>query len=112
MTTHTYMSAVILFLRQDSKLTILLIGIYGLIYKNETHKIHYVFAFLVFMSILFFMTRQCYLKDCDVILSSSLFLEILTLFYIIININKNIFYGETIYILNFAFYYLYLHFIQ
>jgi hypothetical protein len=26
--------------------------------------------------------------------------------------NENIFYGEIIYILNFAFYYLYLHFIQ
>lgn len=91
---------------------ILLIGIYGLIYINETNTIHYYFAFAVFISILFFMIRQCYLRDCDILLLSSLFLEILTLIYIIININENIFYGEIIYILNFAFFYLYLHFIE
>ena len=34
------------------------------------------------------------------------------LVYIIINVNVNIFYGEIIYILNFAFFYIYLHFIQ
>lgn len=91
---------------------ILLIGIYGLIYINETNTIHYYFAFAVFISILFFMIRQCYLRDCNILLLSSLFLEILTLIYIIININENIFYGEIIYILNFAFFYLYLHFIE
>uniref|UniRef100_A0A6C0JEA3 Uncharacterized protein n=1 Tax=viral metagenome TaxID=1070528 RepID=A0A6C0JEA3_9ZZZZ len=91
---------------------VLLIGIYGLIYFNETHTIHYYFAFLVFIDILFFMIRHCYLTNCNVILMSSLYLEFFTLFYILININDNIFYGEIIYILNFAFYYLYLHFIQ
>ena len=91
---------------------LLLIGIYGLIYVNETYTVHYYFAFLVFIAILFFMSRQCYLKYCNIILLLSLCLEIITLFFIIININKNIFYGEIIYILNFAFYYLYLHFIQ
>ena len=91
---------------------VLLIGIYGLIYVNETYTIHYFFAFLVFISILFFMIRQCYLKNFNMILLLSLCLEIITLLFIIININKNIFYGEIIYILNFAFYYLYLHFIQ
>ena len=91
---------------------VLLIGIYGLIYLNETHLIHYYFAGVVFIAILFFMIRQCYLTNYNVILMSSLSLEILTLFFILININDNIFYGEIIYILNFAFYYLYLHFIQ
>jgi len=91
---------------------LLLIGIYGVIYVNETNTIHYYFAFAVFISILFFMVRQCYLTNCDTILLSSLYLEILTLFFIIKNINENIFYGEIIYILNFAFYYLYLHFIE
>lgn len=91
---------------------VLLIGIYGLIYVNETHPIHYYFAFAVFIAILFFMIRQCYLTDCNIILMSSLYLEIITLFYILINLNDNIFYGEIVYILNFAFYYLYLHFIQ
>jgi hypothetical protein len=91
---------------------ILLIGIYGLIYVNETYTLHYYFAFVVFIAILFFMIRHCYLTDCNVILLTSLHLEILTLFFIVININENIFYGEIFYILNFAFYYLYLHFIQ
>ena len=91
---------------------VLLIGIYGLIYVNETHIIHYYFAFLVFIAILFFMMRHCYLTNYNAMLMTSLCLEFFTLFYILININDNIFYGEIIYILYFAFYYLYLHFIQ
>jgi hypothetical protein len=91
---------------------VLLIGIYGLIYVNETHLIHYYFAVVVFVAILFFMIRQCYLTNCNVILTSSLCLGIITLFFILTNIHDNIFYSEVIYILNFAFYYLYLHFIQ
>lgn len=91
---------------------VLLIGLYVLICVNETYTIHYLFAFLVFTAILFFMIRQCYLTDCNTVLLTSLVLEILTLFFIIININKNIYYGEIVYILNFAFFYLYLHFIQ
>jgi hypothetical protein len=91
---------------------VLLIGIYGLIYVNEMHIIHYYFASLVFIAILLFMIRHCYLTNCNVVLMTSLFLEIISLFYILFNINNNIFYSEIIYILNFAFYYLYLHFIQ
>ena len=91
---------------------ILLIGIYGLIYVNETNTMHYIFASLAFMAILFFMIRHCYVIGCNSILLSSLILEILVLFIILSNINENIFYGEIVYILNFAFYYLYLHFIE
>ena len=93
-------------------ISILLIGIYGLIYVNEKNKIHYIFAGLAFMAILFFMIRHCYVIGCNSILLSSLILEILVLFIILSNINENIFYGEIVYILNFAFYYLYLHFIE
>ena len=93
-------------------ISILLIGIYGLIYVNEQNKIHYIFAGLAFMSILFFMIRHCYVIGCNSILLSSLILEILVLLFILTNINENIFYGEIVYILNFAFYYLYLHFIE
>jgi hypothetical protein len=91
---------------------ILLIGIYGLIYVNETNIIHYYFAFVVFIAILYFMIRHCYFTNCNIILILSLCLQIITLFLIIKNINDNIFYLEIIYILNFAFYYLYLHFIK
>ena len=88
---------------------ILLIGLYGLICINESHSVHYLFAFFVFTAILCFMIRHCYLTTCDRILSISLFFEILILLFILININQTIFYPEVIYILNFAFYYLYLH---
>jgi hypothetical protein len=90
---------------------ILLIGIYGLLFMNESHTIHYFFAFLVFLSILLFMIRHCYVTGCDMILSSSLVVAMITLLCIIVQMNKNIFYGEIIYLLNFAFFYLYLHFI-
>jgi len=49
------------------------------------------------------------LTTCDTVLSASLFFQILILLFVIININETIFYPEVIYILNFAFYYLYLH---
>lgn len=93
---------------------ILLSGLYGLIYINESHKIHYFFAFLVFIAILFFMIRHCYLKKCNSILLLSLYFEIVALLVIMIDINKNnnIFYSEIFYILNFAFFYLYLHFME
>lgn len=93
-------------------ISILLIGIYGLIMVNETNTIHYVFASVVFIAILCFMIRQCILTDCDIVLSSSLLLEAVMLVYIITHMSEDIFYGEIIYILNFAFYYIYLHFIQ
>ena len=90
---------------------LLLIGLYGLICINENNNIHYMFAFLVFVTILSFMIWHFYNKHCNHILLTSLLLEILTIFFIITNIEKNIFFGEVFYILNFAFYYLYLHFI-
>jgi hypothetical protein len=91
---------------------ILLIGIYGLIYVNETYTIHYFFAYVVFIAIVFFMIRHCYLTDCNIILLLSLCFGIFTLLHIVINMNQKIFYCEIVYILNFAFFYIYLHFIQ
>jgi hypothetical protein len=88
---------------------ILLIGLYGLICINETHTMHFVFAFFVFTAILCFMIRHCYLTDSNIILSSSLFFQILVLLFVITHMDETIFYPEVIYILNFAFYYLYLH---
>jgi len=89
----------------------LLIGIYGLICINENNIIHYFFAFSVFITILLFMIRHCYNTNCNLLLTSSFLLEVLALIFIIANIKKNIFFGEILYILNFAFFYLYLHFI-
>ena len=42
----------------------------------------------------------------------SFLLELMGLIYIIINIHGNIFFAEIFYILNFAFFYLYLHFLS
>jgi hypothetical protein len=92
-------------------ISIMLISIYGLIFINETNIIHYIFAFCVFIVILLFMGRHCYLANNNILLLS-FFLEILILLYIIIQINDNIFYIEIFYILNFAFFYIYLHFSQ
>lgn len=93
-------------------ISVLLIGIYGLIYVNETNTAHYIFAFLVFIAILLFMIRHYYLRACNPILASSLVLEIAMLIFIIQHIDDNIFYGEIIYILNFAFFFIYLHILQ
>lgn len=93
-------------------ISILLFGLYGLLFMNESYTIHYFFAFCVFFAILFFMARHCYLTNYNKILSLSLLLETITLLFIVLNISGNIFISEIVYIVNFAFYYLYLHFIQ
>ena len=90
----------------------LLFGLYGLIYINEMYIIHYVFAILVFFCIILFMIRQCYLTKCNDILLISLILELFVLIFILKNIRKNIFSAQVFYILNFAFFYLYLHYVS
>lgn len=90
-------------------ISILLFGIYGLTCINETSTIHYIFATIVFIAILSFMVRHYCLTNCNILLLS-LSIEIALALFVIINIYENIFYGEVLYILNFAFYYIYLHF--
>jgi hypothetical protein len=90
-----------------SCIIILLLSLYGLILYNTEYIIHYIFALIVSLCILFFMTMYCENK----ILKCSLFIQFFILGTIVFNIQKNIFYNEAFYILNFAFYYLYLHFI-
>jgi NADH:ubiquinone oxidoreductase subunit 2 (subunit N) len=89
-------------------ITILLLCVYGLLLYNETNQLHYIFAGLTFITILSFMIRHFCLTNYNKILGLSLLLCISLLLSIIININGNIFYSEVLYILNFAFYYLYL----
>lgn len=89
---------------------LLLAGIYGVLSINEKHYIHYFFAFIVFISMLIFMVRQCCLKNCENILLLSLLTQLILLLTVIINISDDIFSVEVLYILNFAFFYLYLHF--
>jgi len=93
----------------------LLVGIYGVIIyhnkKNET--LHYLFATIVFLSILGFMIHHCY-ETKSVILQILLSIQILFLVFLIINFSNtnNIFFiSEVSLILNFALFYLYLHFL-
>jgi len=58
------------------------------------------------------MFRNLFLTKCNIILLISLLLEIILLLFLIIDFYQNIFYFECLYILNFALYYLYLHFIE
>lgn len=93
-------------------ISFILIGIYGLLLYDETFLIHYLFAVIVFIMILFFQIRHCYLTDCKHLLFLSLSISIGTLLSIILNRESDIFTLETIYIVNFAFFYLYVHFLR
>lgn len=89
----------------------LLVGIYGvIIYHNEKHeKLHYFFATIVFLSILCFMIHHCY-ETKSVILSILLSIQIILLVFLMINFCNTIFMQEVGLILNFALFYIYLHF--
>ena len=91
-------------------ISILLIGIYGILKINENNKIHYIYAILIFISILGFMINHCK-KQKSNILNILLFFQIFILETTIIDFRYNIFYNEVFYVFNFAIYYLYLHFI-
>jgi len=98
--------------RNDNVSTILicllLIGIYGLMCITNT--IHYLFAFLVFITILCFMARH----KKDQTLFCSFLLEVVALLLIVRTMTKkgDIFFYEVFYLLNFAFFYIYLHFLE
>ena len=88
----------------------LLVGIYGVMRTEESGKIHYIYAGIVFLSIFVFMARNCWQNGCF-FLYFLLFIQFLMLISTIININNDIFYQEVLFLLNFAIFYLYLHYI-
>jgi hypothetical protein len=88
----------------------ILISIGFLIVFDESYMIHYFFAGAVFLSVMFFMIYHTIVTK-NIILFISLILAIILLLFIIFNLRLNFFYTEVIYILNFAFYYVYLHLI-
>lgn len=91
---------------------LLVIFLLSLIFIPEYNFIHYILAGLLCAVILGFMIQQSLLQNFPKLLSASLCLEFLLLFIIVENIHKNIFISEVLYILNFAFYYISLHFIK
>lgn len=101
----------------------LLVGIYGVLFFDETTDIHYYFAVMVFSSIFGFMLNHCHKKKDSLlygmfVLQTILFLYVLFLFvgpailqtgYFIL---FDFFCGEVALVANFAFFYLYLHFFE
>lgn len=92
-----------------------LIGIYGVILIKEEKVIHYIFASLVFLSIIGFMFTHCWYNFCNNFLNFSFYIQIVftgILVFIMCkmcSICNNILFCEVFLILNFAIYYLYLH---
>lgn len=89
----------------------LLLGIYGVILIKEEKIVHYVFAGLVFISIMGFMFIHSWCNFPNDFLNLSLYTQILLLVVLVFSMikDKGIFFCEAFLIINFAIYYLYLH---
>jgi hypothetical protein len=87
----------------------LLIGIYGVIIYEHTNIIHFVYSFIVFISILVFMYNHCYIKN-HIILYLLLYLQ--QILCAAVFLQTNIMSCEIYLLGNFAIFYIYLHFID
>lgn len=102
-------------------IVVILIGIFGVITVPETNElVHYTFAAAVFFSIVAFMVVHC--NECKSSLQFAeyysnlriiLYIQLLFLTITIIGVvtSAPIFYIEVLFIVNFAVFYLYLHYI-
>ena len=88
----------------------LITGVIGVILYDCTlyYTIHYTFCFMVFISILLFMFHHCYRVN-HIILYLLLYLQ--EILGAVTLLETNIMNGEIILLVNFAVYYIYLHFI-
>jgi len=86
-----------------------IIGIYGVLLYEHTNNIHFVYCFIVFISILIFMYNHCYKKN-HIILYLSLYTQ--QILCAVIFLETNIINCELYLLANFAFFYTYLHFID
>lgn len=86
----------------------LLLGIYGVIIYEHTLTIHYVFCFMVFISIICFMYNHCFLQN-NIILFLLLYLQEILSAYIFLE--NDIINMEICLLGNFALFYIYLHFL-
>ena len=103
-------------------IVVLLLGIFGVIYVPETNPVHYIFAAAAFFAIIGFMVRHTYwhtisdnLRLSDPIsdnLRLLLYAQILFMVLTIIGVLQDapIFAVEALFLMNFAVFYLYLHF--
>jgi len=109
-----------------SSIVLILIGIFGVIYIPETNSIHYIFAGVVFFSIIGFMTGHTIHRDVlhgqdgrhggqhghvdnfRILLYTQFLFMVITIIGVIQD--APILTIESIFILNFAVFYLYLHY--
>lgn len=100
-----------------STIAVLLIGIFGVIYIPETNSIHYIFAGLAFFSIIGFMTAHTIFRrvshghehghNLRILLYAQFLFMVITIIGVIQDVP--ILTIESIFLLNFAVFYLYLH---
>ena len=99
-----------------SAIVILLLGIFGVIYIPETNPTHYIFAAAAFFAIIGFMVgHTCNVHLTDPIgdnLRLILYAQILFMVVTVIGVLQDapIFAVEALFLMNFAVFYLYLHF--
>jgi hypothetical protein len=100
------------FIRRDIvsfvSILVLLIGIYGVIVYDNTMFIHYIYGFLAFISILCFMIYHCYRNNKNKIFFFSVFIQLFL--FIMLFLQTQILHCEIYLLLNFAFFFIYLHF--
>jgi len=88
----------------------ILIGIVGVLFYDHTNIIHFVYCFVVFTSILVFMFHHCYKKGNNLLLYLSFYIQ--EILCAVIFLQTNIINCEIYLLANFAFFYIYLHFID
>lgn len=89
---------------------ILLIGIYGLIIIDNRFLLHYIFATIVFISIILYMICNCYIYKCtklNVLLIIQIIISIIL--FILLLSNKDILLSEILLLIIFAIYYFIVH---
>jgi hypothetical protein len=101
-----------------SVIVILLLGIFGVIFVPETNPVHYIFAAAAFFAIIGFMTWHTYYESSSGPDSISdnlrilLYAQILFMVITVIGVLQDapIFATEVMFLMNFAVFYLYIHF--
>jgi hypothetical protein len=90
-------------------IAILLVGIYGLLWMDESHAIHYLFATCVFISMLGFMYHH---RHHHSLLTIIVVIQLCLTGLLVYRMNGDIFIPEILLICNFGLYYLCLHFME
>ena len=95
-------------------IVVLLLGIFGVIYVPETNPVHYIFAAAAFFAIIGFMTGHTCRHDLRFSdnLRILLYAQILFMIITVIGVLQDapIFAVEALFLMNFAVFYVYLHF--